>query len=93
MFGVELMSEWVGTYCVPEAGVPLLPSTHLLTTPEIERVAKLFVNAGVTKIRLTFGEPTVRKDLLDVVRTCPSSCDRTGGKHIIVEAVLDCQSN
>ncbi|KAK4704194.1 GTP 3',8-cyclase, partial [Phenoliferia sp. Uapishka_3] len=56
------------TYCMPEAGVPLLPPTHLLTTPEIERVAKLFVSEGVTKIRLTGGEPTVRKDLLDVVQ-------------------------
>ena len=52
---------------MPEAGVPLLPPAHLLTTPEIERVAKLFVSEGVTKIRLTGGEPTVRKDLLNVV--------------------------
>lgn len=53
---------------MPEAGVPLLPPTHLLTTPELERVARLFVGQGVRKIRLTGGEPTVRKDLLDVVR-------------------------
>lgn len=55
------------TYCMPETGVPLLPPTNLLTTPEIERVAQLFVSQGVNKIRLTGGEPTVRKDLLDVV--------------------------
>jgi hypothetical protein len=56
-----------GTYCMPSTGVPLLPPSHLLTTPEIERVARLFVANGVSKIRLTGGEPTVRKDLLEVV--------------------------
>ncbi|GAA5961849.1 hypothetical protein JCM3765_004095 [Sporobolomyces pararoseus] len=55
------------TYCMPEDGVPLLPKDNLLTTDEVERVAKLFVENGVRKIRLTGGEPTVRKDLIDVV--------------------------
>lgn len=58
---------------MPEAGNPnLLPPSHLLTTPEIERVARMFVRQGVTKIRLTGGEPTVRKDLLDVVGAWPT---------------------
>ncbi|GAA5849418.1 hypothetical protein JCM5353_001082 [Sporobolomyces roseus] len=55
------------TYCMPSTGVPLLPRDDLLTTDEIERVAKLFISNGVKKIRLTGGEPTVRKDLIDVV--------------------------
>ncbi|KDE04069.1 hypothetical protein MVLG_05440 [Microbotryum lychnidis-dioicae p1A1 Lamole] len=55
------------TYCMPETGVKLLPRDDLLTTDEIERTAKIFVTNGVTKIRLTGGEPTVRKDLIDVV--------------------------
>ncbi|SCV67696.1 BQ2448_5307 [Microbotryum intermedium] len=55
------------TYCMPESGVKLLPRDGLLTTDEIERTAKVFVANGVTKIRLTGGEPTVRKDLIDVV--------------------------
>ncbi|GAA5823313.1 hypothetical protein JCM10212_000824 [Sporobolomyces blumeae] len=55
------------TYCMPSTGVPLLPPDHLLTTPEIERVAKLFVRHGVTKVRLTGGEPTIRRDLVDIV--------------------------
>ncbi|KAI8849718.1 hypothetical protein BC829DRAFT_425257 [Chytridium lagenaria] len=55
------------TYCMPPEGVPLTPSTHLLTTPEILRLARLFVLQNVTKIRLTGGEPTVRKDLLEIV--------------------------
>ncbi|SGY16622.1 BQ5605_C012g06929 [Microbotryum silenes-dioicae] len=57
----------IRTYCMPETGVKLLPRDDLLTTDEIERTAKIFVTNGVTKIRLTGGEPTVRKDLIDVV--------------------------
>lgn len=49
-------------YCMPAAGVPLTPKGHLLTTPEIIRLTRLFVEAGVDKIRLTGGEPLVRKD-------------------------------
>ena len=55
------------TYCMPEQGVPLTPSAQLLTRQEIIRLANLFVEQGVTKIRLTGGEPTVRKDLIDIV--------------------------
>lgn len=52
---------------MPEEGVDLSPPDHLLTTDEILRLARLFVSQGVTKIRLTGGEPTVRKDILDLV--------------------------
>ena len=55
------------TYCMPEEGVSLSPAGHLMTTPELERVARLFVTAGINKIRLTGGEPTLRKDLVDIV--------------------------
>jgi molybdenum cofactor biosynthesis enzyme MoaA len=55
------------SYCMPEEGVALTPSSHLLTPTEVQRLARLFVRAGVTKIRLTGGEPTVRRDLVEVV--------------------------
>jgi hypothetical protein len=44
-------------------GVPLQPKENMLTMDEIVRVANLFVRNGVRKIRLTGGEPTLRKDL------------------------------
>lgn len=50
-------------YCMPEEGVALSPRDHLLTFEEIERLARLFVQHGVDKIRLTGGEPLVRKDV------------------------------
>ncbi len=51
------------TYCMPAEGVPLRARDHLLTFEEIERLAALFVRLGVRKIRLTGGEPLVRRDI------------------------------
>lgn len=55
-------------YCMPEDGVPLQPLRSLLTTPEIILLASTFVSQGVTKIRLTGGEPTVRPDILPLMQ-------------------------
>ncbi|KAI1492453.1 hypothetical protein F5X96DRAFT_626377 [Biscogniauxia mediterranea] len=55
-------------YCMPEEGVPLSPQRELLTTPEIIMLSSVFVSQGVTKIRLTGGEPTVRKDILPLMQ-------------------------
>ncbi|CAG8588669.1 3323_t:CDS:2 [Ambispora leptoticha] len=55
------------TYCMPAAGVELTSNEKLLTSEEIIRLAKLFVSQGVNKIRLTGGEPTVRKDIIELV--------------------------
>lgn len=56
------------TYCMPAAGIPLMPQSHLMTAVEIYEIAKLFVNNGVTKIRLTGGEPLVRKDFSEILK-------------------------
>ncbi|KAK3495104.1 molybdenum cofactor biosynthesis protein 1 B [Neurospora hispaniola] len=55
-------------YCMPEEGVPLSPQKELLTTPEIVLLSSLFVSQGVTKIRLTGGEPTVRRDIVPLMQ-------------------------
>ncbi|XP_068239463.1 molybdenum cofactor biosynthesis protein 1-like [Palaemon carinicauda] len=54
-------------YCMPEEGVALTPKQQLLTTQEIIRLARLFISEGVDKVRLTGGEPMVRKDLVTIV--------------------------
>ena len=54
-------------YCMPEGGVDLTPDSRLLRTEEMMRIASLLVDAGVNKIRLTGGEPTVRRDLPEIV--------------------------
>jgi cyclic pyranopterin phosphate synthase len=51
---------------MPAEGVELTPKSELLSHDELIRVASLFVASGVDKIRLTGGEPTVRKDLEDI---------------------------
>ncbi|XP_071540744.1 molybdenum cofactor biosynthesis protein 1 isoform X4 [Panulirus ornatus] len=56
-------------YCMPEEGVSLTPKARLLTSEEIIRVARLFVSEGVDKIRLTGGEPMVRKDLAYIIES------------------------
>ena len=55
-------------YCMPEEGIELAPNKELLTTPEIVYLSALFVNQGVNKIRLTGGEPTVRKDIVPLMQ-------------------------
>ncbi len=52
---------------MPEDGIELSPESHLLTNEEVLRLAALFVKSGVTKIRLTGGEPTVRKGLNEII--------------------------
>lgn len=58
---------------MPEEGVELTPKPHLLSDDEVVRLAKMFVKQGVTKIRLTGGEPMVRKGVVELVgKFCPS---------------------
>ncbi|KAF8641113.1 hypothetical protein AX17_000755 [Amanita inopinata Kibby_2008] len=55
-------------YCMPSEGVQLSPSGKILTNAEVLRLATLFVKSGVTKIRLTGGEPSVRKGLDNIIK-------------------------
>ena len=50
-------------YCMPEAGVKFMPRDEILSFEEIERFVRIAVSLGVSKIRITGGEPLVRKDL------------------------------
>jgi cyclic pyranopterin phosphate synthase len=52
---------------MPSEGVDLSPQGKILTNDEVIRLAKLFVQSGVTKIRLTGGEPTVRKGIEEII--------------------------
>lgn len=50
-------------YCMPEEGIDWKMKEELLSFEEIFRIARIFVDLGVTKIRITGGEPLLRKDL------------------------------
>lgn len=54
------------TYCMPEHGIEWTPQSSILSASEITRLATLFVQLGIRKIRLTGGEPLVRKDIVDI---------------------------
>jgi cyclic pyranopterin phosphate synthase len=54
-------------YCMPE-DAQFMPSARLMSADEIEQIARIFVAQGVDKIRLTGGEPLVRKDAADIMR-------------------------
>ncbi|KAH8930112.1 molybdenum cofactor biosynthesis prote [Atractiella rhizophila] len=55
------------TYCMPDTGVELLPKENILTADELYKLADLFVKQGVKKVRLTGGEPTIRRDIVEIV--------------------------
>jgi cyclic pyranopterin phosphate synthase len=55
-------------YCVPEGGTDLQPHAHLLTDEELLRVVRLSARLGFDRVRLTGGEPTVRPNLVGLVR-------------------------
>jgi cyclic pyranopterin phosphate synthase len=54
-------------YCMPEEGMKWVNRKEILTFEEILRLAKLFIALGINKIRLTGGEPTLRKDLTHLI--------------------------
>lgn len=54
-------------YCMPEEGVQFMDRSEILTFEEIERFVRVAVGLGVTKLRVTGGEPLVRKDLPKLV--------------------------
>ena len=55
-------------YCMPEEGVPSIPHDAILSYEELLRVAGAAVRLGVRKIRVTGGEPLVRRGIVDFVR-------------------------
>lgn len=55
-------------YCLPEEGMNWTPREELLSYEEIVRIVTVFARMGVRRVRLTGGEPTVRKDLVSLVQ-------------------------
>ncbi|PKP33094.1 MAG: radical SAM protein [Bacteroidetes bacterium HGW-Bacteroidetes-17] len=55
------------TYCMPEEGIELLNHKDVLTFDEIVEVVKTGVEYGIDKVRITGGEPLVRKGIIDLI--------------------------
>ena len=56
-------------YCVPPEGLPVLPRCQLLSRSEIVRLVRIMGRIGVNRIRLTGGEPLLRQDILEIIRS------------------------
>ena len=54
-------------YCMPEEGVQFMDRAEILTFEEIERFVRAAVPLGITKLRITGGEPLVRRDLPNLI--------------------------
>jgi len=55
-------------YCMPEEGVALIEHRNLLTYEEIVEVVEIFARHGISKVRITGGEPLVRRGAVDLVK-------------------------
>lgn len=55
------------TYCMPANGLEWIPRKDLLSNDEILRLCRTFIRLGIEKIRITGGEPFIRKDLMQVL--------------------------
>ena len=53
------------TYCMPKEGIDLKARDDILSFPEMQHLLGIFLDLGVTKVRITGGEPFVRKGLPD----------------------------
>lgn len=56
------------TYCMPENGVPKLAHSDILSFEEMEAIVRAAASLGIRKLRITGGEPLVRRGIVDLVR-------------------------
>lgn len=59
-------------YCMPEEGIDLISHFDVLRIEEIERIVRVATRIGIKSVRLTGGEPTVRRGVVDLVRSLSS---------------------
>ena len=75
-------------YCMPAEGIELISHKEILSFDEIYEAAKVAVSMGVDKIRITGGEPLVRKDIVELIKMIASINGikdlgmTTNGKHL-----------
>ncbi len=59
-------------YCMPEEGIEMMPHNDILSFEEIEELVRMAVTKGISKVRLTGGEPLVQKGILKLVEMISS---------------------
>ncbi|MET2823142.1 radical SAM protein, partial [Mycobacterium tuberculosis] len=66
-------------YCMPEERYTWLPRQDLLSVKEISAIVDVFLSVGVSKVRITGGEPLIRPDLPEIVRTLSAKVGEDSG--------------
>ncbi len=74
-------------YCMPAGGISYQPQQALLSYDEMERLVRLLAALGITKVRITGGEPFVRKDLVSFLKRL-RAIDGIQELHITTNGVL-----
>lgn len=74
-------------YCMPEEGIKYMPKKALLTYEEIERLMVIVAGMGISKIRLTGGEPFVRTDLMQLIKRI-TTIDGIKDIHLTTNGIL-----
>lgn len=74
-------------YCMPEEGINYVKRSELLSYEEMERLIRLFVSQGITKVRITGGEPFLRKGMFDFLTTL-SNIEGLKDIHITTNGTL-----
>lgn len=75
------------SYCMPERQT-FLPRSEVLSLEELHRLALGFIERGVTKLRLTGGEPLVRRDMIELIRALGRRLGVDDGKGVLEELTL-----
>jgi cyclic pyranopterin phosphate synthase len=75
------------TYCMPER-MQFLPRSEVLSLEELHRMALGFIARGITRIRLTGGEPLVRRDVIELVRALGRKIGANDGQGGLEELTL-----
>jgi cyclic pyranopterin phosphate synthase len=75
------------SYCMPERQI-FLPRAEVLTLDELHDLALGFIARGITKIRLTGGEPLVRRDMIELVQALGRQLNATHGRGRLEELTM-----
>ena len=55
------------TYCMPKKNNLLYKKNDILSLLDLKKISKVFINLGIEKIRITGGEPLIRKDIMNFI--------------------------
>ncbi len=74
-------------YCMPEEGIEYMPKAELMSYEEMLRIVQVMVGMGIEKLRITGGEPFLRRDMMDFL-TAISQLEGLQQIHITTNGVL-----